>query len=188
MKRALFILLSLSVAVSAMAKGNAVQSESNLLSIEPSPSLSVSAEIMKADAESTEDIVSGLSSLAAYLHCQGEDELSKKITYFINFNRNKFTIAQLQRLKEILSGLDEDAVNYLNMTNFKDPDVSLILSVLTGTLGIDRFYIGDIGLGIGKLLTCGGFGVWWIVDMFLIQDATRDANFATVHEILAVMS
>ena len=52
----------------------------------------------------------------------------------------------------------------------------LILSILIGGLGVDRFYIGDTGLGIFKLLTCGGFGVWTIVDWFLIMGATREKN------------
>ena len=47
---------------------------------------------------------------------------------------------------------------------------TLLLSLLTGTLGIDRFYLGYTGLGVVKLLTCGGVGVWAIID--LIQVAT----------------
>ena len=52
----------------------------------------------------------------------------------------------------------------------------LIISLLGGTLGIDRFLLGQIGLGVGKLLTCGGCGIWSIVDWFLIMDATRQSN------------
>ena len=52
----------------------------------------------------------------------------------------------------------------------------MIISLLGGTLGIDRFLLGQIGLGVGKLLTCGGCGIWSIVDLFLIMDATRQSN------------
>ena len=46
--------------------------------------------------------------------------------------------------------------------------IVLLLSIFLGTLGIDRFYVGKIGTGILKLLTGGGCGIWWIIDIILI--------------------
>jgi hypothetical protein len=56
----------------------------------------------------------------------------------------------------------------LGAASEKDWTVALILSALLGTLGVDRFYLGYIGLGILKLVTVGGCGVWWLIDVILI--------------------
>jgi len=55
---------------------------------------------------------------------------------------------------------------------------ALIISILLGGLGIDRFYMGYIGTGILKLITFGGLGIWWIIDIIFI--ATK-AEFSKVN-------
>jgi hypothetical protein len=46
--------------------------------------------------------------------------------------------------------------------------IALILSVIVGSLGVDRFYLGKIGTGILKLISFGGIGIWWVIDIVLI--------------------
>jgi TM2 domain-containing membrane protein YozV len=58
--------------------------------------------------------------------------------------------------------------------------VTLLLSIFLGSLGIDRFYMGYIGTGILKLITLGGIGIWWLIDLILI--ATKH-DFAKVQWI-----
>ena len=75
--------------------------------------------------------------------------------------------------------IDENSLQ-LALNQLKDPTISLLLSILVGTVGVDRFYIGDIGLGIGKLITGGGCGIWWLIDIFMIMDATRRKNYESL--------
>ena len=50
----------------------------------------------------------------------------------------------------------------------KSKTTTLIISIILGELGIDRFYLGYTLYGILKLITFGGFGIWWIIDIYLI--------------------
>lgn len=88
-----------------------------------------------------------------------------------------FPEEQMMAVKEIFENLNEEDQTMLAMAQFKSPTTALIISLLGGGFGIDRFYIGDTSLGILKLITCGGFGLWAIIDLFLIMNATREKNF-----------
>lgn len=49
------------------------------------------------------------------------------------------------------------------------------LSLFLGVIGVDRFYLGKVGTGILKLLTIGGFGIWYLIDLILIlANVTKD--------------
>jgi len=46
--------------------------------------------------------------------------------------------------------------------------IALLFSIFLGGLGVDRFYMGYVGTGILKLITFGGFGIWYLIDIILI--------------------
>ena len=112
-----------------------------------------------------------------------------KINMFLATNAKFFTPAQLTDLRNRITELDDSLLMYTSQ--LKDPTTALIdvpsqakgsaagphSFNFTGGLGIDRFYIGDTGLGIGKLLTGGGCGIWSLIDWFLIMDDTRNKNY-----------
>jgi TM2 domain-containing membrane protein YozV len=108
----------------------------------------------------------------------------QKIDMFIMMNSKNFNAEQMPYIRKLMEDASEDKVMMLQMTSFKDPNTMLIISVLAGNLGIDRFMLGETGLGIAKLLTCGGLGIWTIVDWFTIMQRTRDLNFTKLQMAL----
>lgn len=88
---------------------------------------------------------------------------------------NRLPIESIEMIRNRLSEMDYNIAS-IRMAQFKDPTMALILSVVVGSLGVDRFYIGDVGMGVGKILTCGGAYIWWLIDIFMIQDATKRKN------------
>jgi len=109
---------------------------------------------------------------------------ASKVDMYVMTNGKFFEGYQLPQLRERLLSVDDSRWPMIQMLQLKDPTISLILSLLVGYLGIDRFYVGDVGLGIIKLITCGGFGIWVIVDWFLIMGTTKTKNMELLHQKL----
>lgn len=109
---------------------------------------------------------------------------AQKVDMFIMSNSKFFESHQVGLIRDRLISLDDSKWVLVQSIQFKDPTISLIVSLLAGALGIDRFLIGDVGLGVGKLLTCGGLGIWTIIDWFLIMGATREKNMQKIQQVL----
>lgn len=59
----------------------------------------------------------------------------------------------------------------------KSQATAFLLSAFLGSLGVDRFYLGFTGLGILKLVTCGGFGIWALIDTIITgMGSAKDAQ------------
>ncbi|MFO0762070.1 MAG: TM2 domain-containing protein [Byssovorax sp.] len=59
----------------------------------------------------------------------------------------------------------------------RSQSTAFLLSYFAGVFGADRFYLGQMGLGFLKLATCGGLGIWALIDVFLIgMGKMRDAE------------
>lgn len=63
-----------------------------------------------------------------------------------------------------------------------------LLWLFLGFLGAHRFYMGKIGTGIVMLLTLGVFGIWWLVDIFLISGMIRTDEHKVQNQILEELS
>ena len=102
---------------------------------------------------------------------------SDKVNHILMMLSSKIPAGSIPSVRTRLENTDISESEILALhSQMKDPLLSILLSIFIGTLGVDRFYIGDVGLGIGKLLTGGGCGIWWLIDIFLITDATKQKN------------
>lgn len=108
----------------------------------------------------------------------------QKLDLFIMTNQKYFPAEKIVYLREKLKSLDESKELLLSSIEFKDPTTLLLVSIFLGGLGIDRFMLGDTGLGVLKLLTGGCCGILTIIDWFTVGKKTKERNFNQVMMML----
>ena len=108
----------------------------------------------------------------------------QKVEMYFAANRDYFEPMQALTLKEKMLAADESKFDLISMTELKNPTTLLIVSLFLGSLGVDRFMLGDTGTGILKLLTGGVCGILTIVDWFGIMKKTKEQNYFKVMQML----
>ena len=108
----------------------------------------------------------------------------QKVDMYIMTNQKYFPTEKIMLVKERLQSMDDSKFSMLSTVELKDPMTILLVSIFLGTLGIDRFMIGDIGMGILKLLTGGVCGILTIIDWFTISKKTKELNFNNIMTLL----
>ena len=108
----------------------------------------------------------------------------QKLDMYIMTNQKYFPAEKIMYLKDKLAAMDESKFSMISTIEMKDPTTLLLVSLFLGTLGIDRFMIGDTGMGILKLLTGGCCGVLTIVDWFTITKKTKEVNFNKIMSLI----
>lgn len=108
----------------------------------------------------------------------------QKVDMYIMTNQKYFPEEKIMYLKEKLLTMDESKFSMISTVEMKDPTTILIVSLLLGVLGIDRFMIGDTGMGILKLLTCGCCGILTIIDWFTVSKKAKEVNFNKIMTLI----
>lgn len=108
----------------------------------------------------------------------------QKVDMYVMTNQKYFPAEKIVYLKDKIRTMDEEKFSLLTTVEMKDPTTVLLISIFLGVLGVDRFMIGDTGMGILKLLTGGCCGILTIVDWFTISKKTKELNFNNVMSLL----
>lgn len=109
---------------------------------------------------------------------------AQKVDMFIMTNQKYLPSESIVFLKEKMLAADESKFALASSVDFKDPTTILLISLFLGSLGIDRFMLGDTGLGVLKLLTCGVCGIMTIVDWFVVMKKAKQVNYNNLMAIL----
>ncbi len=107
-----------------------------------------------------------------------------KVSFYLANNAKCFPSEKIVYLREKLLSADESKMAVISGISLKDPVMFLVLSIFLGNLGIDRFMLGDIGMGVLKLLTGGLCGILTIIDWVLIMGKVREANYNSIMLVL----
>jgi len=99
---------------------------------------------------------------------------SGKVNTFMATKGKYFPANMTMAIRSQLEKLDDNKLGGLQSLPFKNPTTILIISILIGGFGIDRFMLGQVGLGILKLITFGGFFFWWFIDLFLVSKTAKE--------------
>lgn len=108
---------------------------------------------------------------------------ANKINTFLAINAENFSPIQLQTIKEKLEQLDDDKLLLISSLSYQKPSTMLLISIL---LGWERFWMEDITLGLIKILTAYGCGIWWIADMFTAKKRAQKYNFEKLMNVLNI--
>lgn len=106
-----------------------------------------------------------------------QDKLPKEETLIMDLKH---------KLDKLSSEEKNEFINQFLLLNLKNPNIGLVLSIALGSLAVDRFYVGDIGLGILKLILSLFFVgiVWVIIDWFKISGRIKKDNYSKIAMIL----
>ena len=100
----------------------------------------------------------------------------KYVDAWVELNSEIFPDGLNSYLTERLENLTNEQFTKVMKSGLRTPNTMFVVSLLLGFLGIDRFMLGDIRMGLLKLFTLGCFGVLWIIDLFSIHKRTKEYN------------
>ena len=108
----------------------------------------------------------------------------QKVNMYVMSNQKYLPAEKIVFIKQKLMEASEEKFSLVSAVEYKDPTTILIISLFLGTLGVDRFMLGETGMGILKLLTGGVCGIMTIVDWFSVQKKAKEMNYNNLMMVL----
>ena len=96
-------------------------------------------------------------------------------------NGECFDSLQVPEIQKLLEAVPDEKASLVLGASFQKPTVILIIAIL---LGWERFFLDDIGLGVAKVLTGYGCGIWWLIDIFSAKKRAQAYNYKKLQEAL----
>jgi TM2 domain-containing membrane protein YozV len=109
-----------------------------------------------------------------------------KVNMWLMSNQDKLPSEKVGILKSTLDKVDESRIDALMSVELKSPMTIFLLAWFVGWLSLDRFLLGNVGVGIARILTLHGLGIWWLVDMISAMKRTREYNYNKVKNLMGI--
>lgn len=109
---------------------------------------------------------------------------AQKVDMFVMTNQKYLPAEKIVFIKQKLLEADDSKFSLASAVEFKDPTTILLVSIFLGSIGVDRFMLGEIGMGILKLLTLGVCGILTIIDWFTVQKKAKEINYNNLMLVL----
>ena len=110
--------------------------------------------------------------------------MNEQVKIYLASKIKYFPAEKIAIIKSKMETLTEEQFLMVSASDFKDPTVMLLVAIFVGGWGVDRFMLGDVGMGVLKLLTGGLCGLLWLIDIFSVQKKTKELNFNNLMLIL----
>lgn len=107
-----------------------------------------------------------------------------KMMFFMTTHGKFFATDKILYIQEKLKSMDDSKLLLISAMEYHDPTIMLLVSIFLGTLGIDRFLLGDIGMGFLKLFTGGLCGILTVLDWLTVMDRCREKNFLKLMAVI----
>lgn len=103
---------------------------------------------------------------------------------FIGLNVENFNTQDLMYIKDKLEKMDDEKFFMIQGAEFQKPLNIFLIAIL---LGWERFFLEDIAMGLVKILTFGGCGIWYLIDIFSAKDRAKAYNFNKFIKVTSFM-